>query len=383
MTTVIHSFPVWLPQTQTWLYNQVRFLPADVACHVVCERTENLGQFGMANIHALREHSAPRYYWDKGLVKLGLRSHSGYLLERIRTLPADLVHSHFGNIAWRDMHACAKDGTGQIATFYGRDVNFLPQSDRRWRQRYRELFASVDRVLCEGPHMAASVIALGCPEEKARVHHLGVSLDDLPFKPRSWDGRGPIRVLIAGSFREKKGIPFALEALGRLQGRAELELTIIGDADRSASSQEEKRRILETIETSGLGQRVRLLGYQPYAVFLKEAYAHHLFLAPSITASDGDTEGGAPVSVIEMAATGMPVVASRHCDIPGIIEHGVSGMLAEERDVDGLVACLERLLDQPRIWPDMVTKARRHVEEEFDAVLQGQRLARIYDEIVT
>ncbi len=78
MTTVIHTAPVWLPQTQTWLYNQVRFLPADVACHVVCERTENLGQFGMANIHALREHSAPRYYWDKGLVKLGLRSHSGY-----------------------------------------------------------------------------------------------------------------------------------------------------------------------------------------------------------------------------------------------------------------------------------------------------------------
>ena len=383
MTTVIHSFPVWLPQTQTWLYNQVRFLPADVACHVVCGRTENLGQFGMANIHALREHSVPRYYWDKGLVKLGLRSHSGYLLERIRTLSADLVHSHFGNIAWRDMHACAKAGTAQIATFYGRDVNFLPQSDRRWRERYRELFASVDRVLCEGPHMAASVVSLGCPEEKVRVHHLGVSLDDLPFKPRSWDGQGPIRVLIAGSFREKKGIPFALEALGRLQGRAELELTIIGDADRSASSQEEKRRILETIETSGLGQRVRLLGYQPHAVFLKEAYAHHLFLAPSITASDGDTEGGAPVSVIEMAATGMPVIGSRHCDIPGIIEHGVTGMLAEERDVDGLVACLERLLDEPQIWPDMVMKARQHVEQEFDAVLQGQRLARIYGEIAT
>ncbi len=383
MTTVIHSTGVWLPQTQTWLYNQVRFLPADVECHIVCERTENLDQFRVANIHALLERSVPRYYWEKGLAKLGLRFRSGYLLEQIRTLRADLVHSHFGYHAWRDMHACAKVGAGQVATFYGFDVNFLPKTDPRWRVRYRELFGSVACVLCEGPHMAASVISLGCPEERVRVHHLGVALDDLPFKPRSWDGQGPLRVLLAGSFGEKKGFPFALEALGRLQRRVELEITIIGDADKSTPNQEEKRRILEKIETYGLRQRVRMLGYQPHAVLLKEAYAHHVFLAPSVTAKSGDTEGGAPVSIIEMAATGMPVVSSRHCDIPGIIKHGVTGLLAEERDVDGLVACLERLLDAPEDWPDMVTKARRHVEKEFDAAQQGQKLARIYREIVT
>ncbi len=383
MTTVIHSFPVWLPQTQTWMCNQVRFLPERVEAHVVCERTENLDQFAVPNIHALRERSPLRYVWDKGLLKLGLRSHSGFLLEQIRTRQADLVHSHFGPYGWRDMHTCRKAGIPQIVTFYGADVNLLPTTEPSWRSRYRDLFATTACVLCEGPHMAASVISLGCPEERVRVHHLGVALDDLPFKPRSWDGQGPLSVLIAGSFREKKGIPFALEALGRLQRRVELEVTIIGDTDRSASSQEEKRRILETIETSGLGQRVRLLGYQPHAVFLKEAYARHLFLAPSVTASNGDTEGGAPVSIIEMAATGMAVISSRHCDIPGIIEHGVTGMLAEERDVDGLVECLERLLDEPQFWRDMVTKARRHVEQEFDAARQGQRLARIYGEIAT
>ena len=38
MTTDIHSFPFWLPQTQTWMYNQVKSLPRDVHRHVVCER---------------------------------------------------------------------------------------------------------------------------------------------------------------------------------------------------------------------------------------------------------------------------------------------------------------------------------------------------------
>ena len=382
MTTVIHSFPFWLPQTQTWMYNQIRYLPEEVACHVVCERTENLDQFAVPNIHALREHSMLHYLWDKGAVRFHLRRHSGFLLERIRTLRADIVHSHFGHYAWRDMHSCVKQGVPQVATFYGLDVNYVPTAIPKWRDRYRGLFDRVDRVLCEGPHMASCVVALGCPEQKVQVHHLGIALDDLPFKPRIWDGKGALRVLLTGSFREKKGIPFAIAALSRLRGAVELEVTIIGDADQSASSREEKRRILEAVEAGGLIDRVRLLGYQPHARLLNEAYGHHVHMAPSVTAQNGDTEGGAPVSIIEMAATGMPVIASRHCDIPEVIEHVAAGLLAEERDVDDLVACLTWLLDRPDRWYDMAANARRRIEQEFDAAQQGRRLARIYEEML-
>lgn len=382
MTTVIHSFRFWLPQTQTWMYNQVKFLPEDVTCHVVCERTENLDQFTVPNIYALRERSLARYLWDKGSVKLRLRRHSGFLLERIRTQRADIVHSHFGHYAWRDMYACGKAGSAQVATFYGLDVNYVPAAFPRWRGRYLQLFDRVDRVLCEGPHMASCVVALGCPEQKVRVHHLGVALDDLPFKPRTWDGKGAVRVLLAGSFREKKGIPYAIEALGRLRRSVELQVTIIGDADQSAASQAEKSRILEAIEAADLSDRVRLLGYQPHAKMVSEAYEHHVHMAPSVTAQNGDTEGGAPVSVVEMAATGMPVIASRHCDIPEIIEHEAAGLLAEERSVDGLAACLTRLLDRPDCWYDMAANARRRIEHEFDAARQGRRLARIYEELL-
>ena len=54
MPRVIHSFPVWLPQTQTWMYNQVKQLQQlGVEAHVVCERIENLDRFAVANIHSL------------------------------------------------------------------------------------------------------------------------------------------------------------------------------------------------------------------------------------------------------------------------------------------------------------------------------------------
>src|SRR5690606_39794503 len=78
------------------------------------------------------------------------------------------------------------------------------------------------------------------------------------------------------------------------------------------------------------------LGYQPWRALMDAAYRHHVFLSPSITASDGDTEGGAPVGLIEMAATGMPVISSRHADIPEVIEHGVGGQIGRATCREGV-----------------------------------------------
>jgi colanic acid/amylovoran biosynthesis glycosyltransferase len=230
--------------------------------------------------------------------------------------------------------------------------------------------------------MASCVVALGCPADKVQVHHLGVALNDLPFRPREYLPTKPLRVLIAGSFREKKGIPYAIEALARLAGQTELEVTIIGDSDGSAASEKEKRKILQAIENCGLTDKTKMLGYQSHATLISEALDHHIFLSPSVTAQNGDTEGGAPVSIIEMAATGMPVVATRHCDIPEIVHDGVTGFLADERDTEGLVKCLERLVGQPDSWGELAQNARRHIEQSFDARLQGEQLGELYQSIV-
>ncbi|MHB8168801.1 MAG: glycosyltransferase [Thermoleophilia bacterium] len=376
---VIHYYYSWLPQTQTWMYTQLVFTPAElVDSHVVCDNTENLDQFGVPNIHSLSGAGRPRYLWDKGLRRLGVRHYIGFLAEQARRLDAAVIHSHFGNVGWENLGAARRSGTRHVVTFYGRDVNMLPVSEPVWRRRYRELFGAADYILCEGSHMAAAIVALGCPAEKVRVHHLGVRIDQIRYAPRTWTPGTPLKVLIAAAFREKKGIPYAIEALARLRKRIELEVTIIGDATAEAACREEKRRILSAIERGGLHGSVYLLGYQPYSVFFDEAYRHHIFLSPSVTAADGDTEGGAPVSLIEMAATGMPIVSTEHCDIPEVVIQGETGLLAKERDVEGLVGHLAKLVDDPGSWQPMLAAGRRHVEQEYDVRVQGQRLAEIY-----
>jgi colanic acid/amylovoran biosynthesis glycosyltransferase len=115
---------------------------------------------------------------------------------------------------------------------------------------------------------------------------------------------------------------------------------------------------------------------------LQEAYRNHVFLSPSVTAADGDTEGGTVLAIIEMVATGLPVVSSRHCDIPTIIEHGRTGFLAEEKDTDGLAESLRWLIKHPDEWQALTDSARRHVDQRFNAAVQGFELAALYRDVL-
>jgi colanic acid/amylovoran biosynthesis glycosyltransferase len=378
---VVHSVQRWLPQTETWLYTQVTFLPPDVESHVACARVENLDQFPFPRVHCLMDLPRWRHVWDRAMRRVGLRRHLRFLYDVARASRASLLHSHFGFVGWRDLGVARRLGLAHVVTFYGVDVLFYPTMDPRWRERYREMFASVDAVMCEGPHMGESIVALGCPREKVRVHHLGIDLAQIPFEPRAWKPGEVLRVLLSGSFREKKGFPYALEAIGRLKDSVAVEVTIIGDEHGEPRTIREKQNILATIDRCGLSGSTRLLGYQPHRVVMEEARRHHVFLSPSVTASDGDTEGGAPVSLIEMSASGMMVVSTTHCDIPGVIVHGKTGWLAPERDVDALVEHLAWIVNHAGDWRAFQNAGRAHMEAEFDARRQGERLAGVYREL--
>jgi len=185
---------------------------------------------------------------------------------------------------------------------------------------------------------------------------------------------------MSATFREKKGLPYGIRALGAIRDRVDVELTIVGDATGKPGDVNEKARILEAVEVSGLMERTRFLGFQPHDLVLEEALRSHVFVSPSVLAQDGDSEGGAPVSIIEMAAMGVPVVSTTHCDIPEVILDGATGWLAEEKDVDGLVRHLTWLLDHPDGWGAFLDAGRRHIEDQYDCRKQGERLAVLYEE---
>lgn len=376
---ILHSTPVWLPQTQTWMHSQVAELQRrGVDAHVVCEKVQNLDQFAVDKIHCLSERPKAIQLYDKAVRKFCLRNHLGYLVRVGLAVGAEIVHSHFGNVGWTNLGAVQRLKCKHVVTFYGLDVNMLPRQFPVWRTRYIKLFAASEAIICEGSHMAAAIVGLGCPSHKIKVHHLGVNVRQINFRLRYWKRGEPLRVLIAASFREKKGIPLAIEALGKFRQKIPLTLTLIGDASDDDASRAEKKKIISALQRSSLAPCTRMLGYTSHARMLEEAYKHHVYLHPSITAANGDTEGGAPVSIIEMMASGIQVISTTHCDIPEVVGPDLHQLLAPERDVDALVECLERLVASRADWQRWAASGRRRVEDEYNQDKQAERLLSIY-----
>lgn len=295
-----------------------------------------------------------------------------------------ILHSHFGDRGWYDLHLKKDADFKHVVTFYGFDVSMLPRTQPKWRRRYQKLFAEADLFLCEGPFMAQKLVDLGCPSAKVRVHHIGVDVEKIPFRPRQLAKNEPLRILLAGTFREKKGFSIAIRALGAFKERyPSLKITIIGDATAQERDQQEKKVMMDFLDEFDLKPQTRLLGYQPYDVFLKEAYNHHVFLSPSITAQNGDSEGGAPISLIDMAASGMPIISTRHCDIPNVIRDGETGLLADEGNVLQLVEHLDWLVDNSDQWAEMVYAGRRHIDQNFNVQNQARELSMIYEQLLS
>jgi colanic acid/amylovoran biosynthesis glycosyltransferase len=176
---------------------------------------------------------------------------------------------------------------------------------------------------------------------------------------------------------EKKGLSFAIDAVAMAKREGlRVELAVVGDGPL-------RGEIERQIRSLRLEQEVRLLGEKTYPEFLGELAACHLVVQPSIVASDGETEGGAPTVLIEAQAAGRPIVTTEHADIPEIVRPGESAVVVPERDAQALAGALRKLAAEPRAWAPMAEAGRRHVEIEHDVNRQSEKLEAIYDELVS
>ena len=196
------------------------------------------------------------------------------------------------------------------------------------------------------------------------------------MSPEARSGESPV-VLTYAAFREKKGLIYALRAFQKVcELYPEVRMRMIGDGLLRGEIEAEIGRL-------GLGDRVMLLGMQSHKASLGELGRAAVLLYPSVTASDGDTEGGAPVGLIEAMASGVPVVSSIHADIPHVVRDGECGLLFSEKDVAGLAEGLDLLLGSAERRAEMGREGRKHVEVHHNLRRQGEHLEEIYDRVRT
>lgn len=379
--TVAHCVYPYLALTENWIYRQLQ-LPPPYRTVVVTNRTTNLQRFPHPAVHALDDQPMGARLANRLWGKIMSRRPLPFERTTILREGVAVLHAHFGQVGYAKLPLKRACHLPLVTSFYGYDFTLEPRRNPAWVSRYRELFAVGERFLVEGPAAKRSLEQLGCPSEKLIINHLGVDLIAIPFAERRPPSDGIIRVLLAGTFVEKKGLPDALEALTRLNGRHRMEILLVGDASPlDPRGRGEKEKIQRVIAKTPLRQCVRSFGYVENHKLHELALQSHCFVAASKTGNDGDAEGGAPVTIIEMLATGLPVVATRHCDIPEMVRDGESGVLVPEGSIEALARAIDWVISAPERWPAMGHAGRRYVEQHFNAARQVQKLANIYGQL--
>jgi glycosyltransferase involved in cell wall biosynthesis len=87
---------------------------------------------------------------------------------------------------------------------------------------------------------------------------------------------------------------------------------------------------------------------------------------------------GTPVSIIEGAAAGRPIVATRVGGIPDLIEDGWNGFLVPPENPDALAYSMLKILDDPVQSRIFACRARESVRDKYDVSRLVSQLQMLY-----
>jgi colanic acid/amylovoran biosynthesis glycosyltransferase len=284
----------------------------------------------------------------------------------------DVVHCHFATNALRILPAWQSGilRGSLLVTFHGFDIMRRPLAD------YAPLWSSSASFSANTEFLKGRAIALGAPAERVKVFPMGV--DPSLYQPKNRDPEltGPFAIVSVARLVEFKGIEFGLRAVANLISLGlEVRYEICGTG-----------RLLEPLralaEELGIAKQVSFLGAQNREQVIAAMQRADVFLLPGIEDSEGQCEAQGVV-LLEAAACGLPVVASRIGGVPEVVDDEVSGFLTQPRNVPDLVARLQKLALEPALRRKMGQAGREHVLQHFDQRLLNQRLLATYTQLVS
>ncbi len=373
---VAHLHSSFFAKPETFIYHYISNLRR---LHPICLawKLANLDQFPFPreDLYCLKFNRYTPKWFYYGIIKKYLDR--DLLIERIiKERNAKLIHAHFGQSGVYALKIKKALGVPLITTFYGYDLS-RQSTIKKFIKEYKFLFQEGELFIVEGPSMKSKLVSLGCPREKIQIQRIAISLDRIQFRVRKPKKPNEKVILIfAGRFVEKKGLVYALKAIEQVRKKHKnFEFRILGDGPL-------KPVLEEFIKNNNMESYVKMLGFLTYENYLSEMQTADIFVHPSVTASDGDSEGGAPTTILEAQAMGMPVVSSYHADIPNIVVPDKSALLSEEKDMETLSQNIIYLLENQKVWEQMGHIGRKFVESHHDIKKAVGALEDKYDSLL-
>ena len=290
-------------------------------------------------------------------------------------LQPDLYHCHFGTTArivadLKDMGAVK---CKMISSFHGKDITVYPK--QFGKAFYKRLFQTSEMFTGNSRFIIGKMVDNGCPTD--RVIKIPMCLNTGEFSMRAQvPPRTLFNILTVGRFVEKKGYEYALRAIALFkQHQIPFIYHIIGEGPTMDN-------MIKLAEELGIVNQVIFHGAMMQDR-VKEFYNQaHVFMLPSVTAANGDTEGQGLV-LQEAQSIGIPVLATLHNGFPDSVVEGSTGFLVPEKDPEGLCEKLVLLAKDEELARTMGERGRAFVEKNFDAAVIGAELSAAYQQLLT
>ena len=239
---------------------------------------------------------------------------------------------------------CRRLGLRQVFALHG---GALPEFAAKHGGWVRRVLRRADAIVTPSTYLA-EVFAV-YPELAPRMITIPniLEIENYPYRHR------PVarpRLLWMRTFHDVYHPEMAVEVLAELRrSHMDATLTMAGqEKGLHAAVQELARR-------RGLAGAVRFPGFLGPDDKVREFGAHDIYL-------NTNRVDNMPVSVLEAAAFGLPVVATAVGGVPHLLRDGETGLLVPDGDVAAMTAAIRRLLDEPGLAGTLSANGRRLAE---------------------
>ncbi len=296
----------------------------------------------------------------------------------IKQTKPDLLHAHWivpAGLACGVNTMIFKIPT--IVTGHGADAFAL---NSPWLKKLKHFAINKSTIWTTNTNATASAISSPAIRTPLEVIPMGVDVTRFMSGNRSRlraDLSTDVKIILfVGRLVEKKGVAHLIRAIAELSraGHINLRLWIVGDGeDRAKLERQGKELDIQDV--------VKFWGKVDNSILPDFYAAADVFVAPSIEASSGDTEGQGVV-FIEAFSAALPVIGTRAGGIPEVITHNETGLLVEPGCHENLQRALEHLLSDDQLAKRIANNAQQHAKEKYDWPVIAGRFKDLYQRVV-
>jgi glycosyltransferase involved in cell wall biosynthesis len=302
------------------------------------------------------------------------------LVRLLKRVKPHVVHTHTSKAGFCGRIAARLAGVPIVVhTFHGHvfDGYFHPFMSRLLVLTERLLARGTTAIIAVSEQVRRELAARGvAPLSRIRVVELGLALE--PFlgvmrpsnvlRAELGVGENVPLVGVVGRLVRIKDHQTFLEAASLVsREQPDARFVIVGDGELAAELKLRAQR-------EDLQGRVHFLGWRRQ---LAPVYGD---LDVVVVSSRNE---GTPVSILEGAAAGCPVVATRVGGVPDLIEQGVEGLLVSPRQPRALADAVVRILQEPELGRRMAGRAREQVRKRFSADRLVTDIENLYLELIS